>query len=375
MRVLHLNSGNLYGGVETVLTTMARLRQLCPDMEPSFAVCHEGRFSAELVAAGVPVYRLGPARISRPWTVWNARRRLREVLRSQDFDVVVCHMPWSLIVFGEVAQRAGKTLVFWAHGFHTGKGWLERLASRVTPDLAIANSRFTASSIANLFRNVPSEVVYCPVELAHASQAGDCRMAVRKQQDVNENTVVIIQVSRLERWKGHRLHLQALSQLPSRAEWVCWIVGGPQTEGEEQYLDELKQMASRFGIADRVRFLGQRSDVPQLLAGADVFCQPNEGPEPFGIVFIEALSSGCPTVSTAIGGAVEIIDETCGFLVNPGDPRLLADSLQSLIQSPELRRRLGSAGPERARHLCDPETQLNRLRKLLSSATTHDATK
>src|SRR5947208_3625713 len=75
MRVLHVTTGNLYGGVETCLMTLARSRGLCPEMEPSFAVCFRGRLWDELTAAGVPVYQLRPTRVSRPWTVLRARGR------------------------------------------------------------------------------------------------------------------------------------------------------------------------------------------------------------------------------------------------------------------------------------------------------------
>src|ERR1700687_6346715 len=120
VRVLHLNAGNLYGGVETVLVTLARLRHLCPTMEPHFGLCYEGRLSRELAAAGVPVHLLGPARLSRPWSVWRARRRLREIVRRLHFDFVVCHMPWSMAVFGPELKASGQRLGFWAHAFHSG---------------------------------------------------------------------------------------------------------------------------------------------------------------------------------------------------------------------------------------------------------------
>ena len=67
-----------------------------------------------------------------------------------------------------------------------------------------------------------------------------------------------------------------------------------------------------------MRWLGQRRDVPELLAAADIYCQPNVGAEPFGIVFVEALYTGLPVVTTALGGALEIIDASCGVLVPPG---------------------------------------------------------
>src|ERR1700688_663698 len=81
VRVLHVHSGNLFGGVETILLTLAQLRDLCPGMHCHFALCHEGRLSRELREAGSSVQILGGVRMSRPWTVWRARRSLSEILR------------------------------------------------------------------------------------------------------------------------------------------------------------------------------------------------------------------------------------------------------------------------------------------------------
>ena len=97
---------------------------------------------------------------------------------------------------------------------------------------------------------------------------------------------------------------------------------------------ELRTAANRAGIADRVRFLGQRADVPRLMAAADVFCQPNIGPEPFGIVFVEALYAGLPVVTSGFGGAAEIVDQTCGVLTTPGDPEAVAAALRELDPGP-----------------------------------------
>ena len=97
-----------------------------------------------------------------------------------------------------------------------------------------------------------------------------------------------------------------------------------------------------------ITFLGERSDVPRLMAAADIYCQPNTGPEPFGIAFVEALAAGVPVVTTAIGGAVEIVDARCGILVDAPSPVLVAEALQRLIDSPALRASLAAAGPARA---------------------------
>jgi glycosyltransferase involved in cell wall biosynthesis len=102
------------------------------------------------------------------------------------------------------------------------------------------------------------------------------------------------------------------------------------------------------------------------LAAADLHCQPNTGPEPFGLAFAEALHAGRPVVTCAHGGALEIVDDTCGVLVPPGDAAALAAALRGLIDDPGRRMRLGAAGPARAGALCDPGAAAARLRDLLA---------
>jgi glycosyltransferase involved in cell wall biosynthesis len=290
---------------------------------------------------------------------------LQAILERERFDVVICHMAWTMAMFGSTARSAKAKLVFWVHGFQSGRGWLERLARRITPDLAIANSRATASSLAHMWTDIESRQLYYPVELSQDVESGNWRSSLRREFRVRENETVIIQVSRLEAWKGHRLHIRALALLKDLPGWVCWFAGGAQNAGEELYLAELKKLTAELGIADRVRFLGQRSDVRHLLAAGDVFCQPNEAPEPFGIVFIEALGAGLPVVTTAIGGALEIVDESCGVFTAPGDAENLARSLRLLIECGDLRSRLGAAGPARAQKLCGPEEQISSLGDLM----------
>src|SRR5262249_38183426 len=139
---------------------------------------------------------------------------------------------------------------------------------------------------------------------------------------------------------------------------------GPQSADEEAYFARLQVSAKELGIADRVRFLGQRADIPKLMAAADIFSQPNQGAEPFGIVFIEALWAEKPVVTSAVGGALEIVDESCGVLVPVGDKPALVQALGGLIESQERRDRLGAAGPARALALCDPTAQIAKLAEL-----------
>ncbi len=155
----------------------------------------------------------------------------------------------------------------------------------------------------------------------------------------------------------------------SRASFSCWRpVAGPQTAAEHRYYERLRNMAEEKGLGDRIRFLGQRSDVPSLLAAADIFCQPNTGPEPFGIVFVEALYAGLPVVTSAFGGPLEIIDSSCGILAPPGDVGALADALGNLVLDPAMRGRLAESAPARAAAVAGPARSLRLLYDALATA-------
>ena len=364
MKVLHLYAGNLYGGIETLLTTLARLRHLAPGMEPEFGLCFRGRLWDELATTGVAVHDLGPVRLSRPLMVWRARKRLRRVLAEARLEVVVAHGSWPHAVFAPAVRRAGVRLVHFVHGETTGRHWLERWAAHTPPHLVVANSRFTAGSVESAFPGTRIELCHYPVAAPAVDRT--VRSEVRSELGTEDGAVVILQASRLERWKGQDVHLAALGLLRDVPGWECWLAGGVQKAGEAEFLAELRSATERAGIADRVRFLGQRADVPRLMAAADVFCQPNTGPEPFGIVFIEALYASLPVVTSWFGGAAEIVDGTCGLLTAPGDMAAVAAALRALIRDPDRRRTLGQAGPARARELCDSARRLSQFAQLVS---------
>jgi glycosyltransferase involved in cell wall biosynthesis len=369
MRVLHVYSGNLYGGIEAILLTIARHAVDVDGISSEFALCFNGGLSDELAEIGARVHLLGPVRVSRPTTLRRARQALTSLVSSGRIDQVVCHAPWSHALFAGTVRKSGVPLVHWMHDIATGRHWTERWARRTPPDLVIANSRFTAESVNAIFPGVPTHIVYAPVDLPQSLSDGE-RQAVRSQLDTPDDAVVIVQASRLEEWKGHAVLLESLAQLRDRSEWVCWIAGGVQRPHEARYLESLQAHARREGIADRIRFVGQRSDVARLFRAADIHCQPNVRPEPFGIALVEALAAGLPVVTTAAGGALEIVEPSCGGLVPSGDATALAAALRQLIVDPSMRARLSSAARARARTLCDPSTQIRCLRDALATAHT-----
>jgi glycosyltransferase involved in cell wall biosynthesis len=365
-RVLHLCAGNLYGGVERIVAECAVDRGLCPGISASFAVCFDGRLADEIDATGVTCTRLGAAKVSRPWTILRARRRLAALLRGGPPSMVICHSSWVFGIAAPVVRKAGGGLVLWLHDRVSGRTWPERWAGRSRPDLIIANSRFTGESVTALYPGASHAVLYAPVR-ADGSDADRARL--RASIGADDHTPVIFVASRFEKWKGHQALIAAVAQIAE--PWQLWIAGTPQRADEAAYERDLRDLAKASGVGDRVRFLGERRDVAACMRAADIHCQPNTGPEPFGLAFVEALYAGLPIVTTALGGALEILTDACGVLVPAGDAAALTRALRRLILDPDARRRLGSAGPSRARELCDPSRQLAALATLVNGVGTH----
>ena len=147
MRLLHVSSGNLYGGVEVLLRTLAQCRAVCPEMDPEFALCYDDRIACELRQAGAIVHILGRVRARNVFKITRARRRLVQILNAGAFDAVICHSPWPLAIFGSTARRLELPLACWMHDAIMQRNWLVRWAGFCLPDLVICNSKFTASTL------------------------------------------------------------------------------------------------------------------------------------------------------------------------------------------------------------------------------------
>lgn len=364
MRVLHVHAGNMYGGTERVIETVARERAACSRMEPAFALCFDGRLEQQLRTIGVPVDMLGPVRFSRPDQVVRARRRLAAILQRDRPDVIVTQSVWTHAVFAPVVRRARVPLAIWLHDLLSGDHWLEKRARRWQPDLLICNSGTTEAAARNVFPDAPAAIVHGPISMNAASPNPDHESAVSAPGP----EVVIAHVGRMVALKGHRILIDALATLPPEPRWACWFIGGPQAPDELSYEQELRAKVAALGLQDRIRFVGSSEDVMGVLRRAHIYCQPNEQPESFGLTLVEALQAGLPVVAFAFGGATEIVTESCGRLVEPGNVAALTDTLRWLIESAADRETLGANGPARARALCDPATCLSRV-----LAALHDA--
>jgi len=367
VKVLHISNAEVFGGIESILISLTRYQSLCPGLEHHFAVCFEGRLSEELKALGASVYMLGGAKLGRPISVRRARQALALAIRKSGCDLAVCHGPRSMILFAPVVRLARLPLVWWAHGTKPRRHYLNILLRRCPPDLTICCSEYVRQRLASLFPLWKSSVIHAPFAMNAMDGHNLSRSALRSDLGTPDDAVVVVLAGRMVPWKGHRLLIDALADLKEESTWQCWIVGGAQARSEIDYFRELQARAEEAGIADRVLFTGQRSDVPNIMLAADLYCQPNLRGDSFAIVFIEAMLAGLPVVTSALGGAIEAIDQDSGILVPPNDRQALSEALRALMTDSALRRWLGRNGPERARQLCDPAARLHDLQATLEA--------
>ncbi len=354
LRVLHLHAGNMMGGIESILLNVAQSSHLVPELQQAFVLTFDDQFAARLRSYGARVHLLPQVRLRHLASIYQSRKALRRLLGETVFDVVVTHSPWIQLIFGDVMRDCGLPVVHWMHGPYNGH-WLQKLASFQRPNFVICNSRFTRSTLDRFYVGVPSAVIYAPV-IPSMQTSG--REEVRSSLGITPDEVVILTASRIEPLKGHDDLLRAVSKLPRAKKWRLLIAGAPNTPEEQAYFESLQQLAAG---SDRIQFIGHRSDVQELIRAADIYCQANKYPDAFGVVFVEALQGGVPVVTSAMGGAREILDSATGILVPSGDSDGLVSALSRLIENVPLRQRMGSAGPARAEALCDPARQMKML--------------
>ena len=148
--------------------------------------------------------------------------------------------------------------------------------------------------------------------------------------------------------KGQEFLVQATALLKQQGHLITALIVGTPFPGNESHLLRLRGLAEELRVQDRVVFTGELADPRPAYAAMDVLALPSAQPEPFGNVVMEAMGMGLPVIATNIGGSLDqVLDGVTGLLVPPGDPVALAEAIQKLMSSSELRRRMGEAAANR----------------------------
>ena len=164
----------------------------------------------------------------------------------------------------------------------------------------------------------------------------------KKQLGLNKNDFVLGNVGRMDYWKNQRILIEILPDLKKISPQIKLILVG---RGEEE--GNLKKLAIKKGVKNDVIFLGQRSDVNQILKAFDIFVFPSLT-EGLPLVVIEAMATGLPIVASHVGGIPElVVNGETGFLVSPTSKEEIKETIIKLLNNPKLRKEMGQIARKR----------------------------
>lgn len=304
-----------------------------------------GRLDKEVEALGIPFIEANftvPARpySSLPLRAWKAAR----AFRPYRFDL------WHSFHYADdyteplIARLSGATAwVYTKKNMNWGRrSWHLRtlFATKIAAQNTDMLREFFAGRGAHKVRLVPRGVNtgrFCPAAVP--------TWKLRHKLGISEASIVASCVAQLLPVKGHATLLEALARVP---DVELLIAGAPL---DKDYASSLEELSVRLKIKDRVSFLGEVREVPELLSETDIFILPTLGRgrmEGCPVALLEAMSCGKPCIATYIPGARDIVEDgKNGLLVPPENATLLAEAISRLSSSPELRKSLGVAARKR----------------------------
>ena len=337
-RVLFLSHAFAVGGAEEMVLNL--VRHLPPHYEPAVLCIHEaGPIGLEIQQTGVPFKVLGlKPGLLRPF----------DVLRLQDFlyqcqpDIVHTFLLTGSLYgrFAAMMARVPVVIGTEVNVYERKRPWhvqAERWLMRGT-DAVIASAESVREFYIKQINADPAkvEVIYNAVDWSRL-ETTISREDMRRAMDVPVEGPLLGIIARLTEQKGHRVLLDALAQRPDLSRAHLVIVGdGPLSAA-------LQRQAAGLGIADRVRFLGARRDLGNLLSAIDVFVMPSFW-EGLPLAMVLAMGAGLPVVATRVAGIPEVVqDGVNGLLVSPGDSGELGAALSRVVNDDTTRVLLGQA--------------------------------
>jgi glycosyltransferase involved in cell wall biosynthesis len=346
-RTLQLVHRLEFGGAELLAERFAR-NFGGPDRVVIGCLDGEGPLAERLQKDGFRVVNVDrqPGAIS-----WSCVRRLRKLIRDERIELIHAHQTtpffYALVARGLFSSQP--RILFTEHGrwFPDRGDWKRAKIQRwlLGKDDRVAAVGESVKRGLVQFEGIPSDriaVVYNGVP-TDVDATSDARNSVRNELSIPYEAFLVIQVARLDPMKNHRMAIETMQRLSQTVPHARLLIVG---DGPERAT--LETEVEKHNLRNSVTFAGSRSDVPRLLRAADalILTSVSEG---IPLTIIEAMVAGLPVVATSVGGVPEVVEHlVTGMLVDSGDAQALADSLQKLAESQELRRMFGDAGRRRA---------------------------
>ena len=305
-----------------------------------FALRAEGTFLDTLEMQGIPVNSGGfsktkdrIAMLKGIWYLWHCIRKNRPC-------VVHTYLPLSNFIGSIVARVAGASVVITSRrglGKHQDKESRWKYFDRISNTLS---TKITVNSLAvakdTIHRdgvdNKKIACIYNGLDFSRFDLPANLRELMRNKLGLSQSDFAWVKVANLVDYKGHVDLIQAFVKLPKNNTTRLFLVGR-----DRGVLSELKVMVETLGVADRVAFLGDRRDVPELLTAMDGFVMASHT-EGFSNAILEAMATGLPIVATTVGGNAEALqDGELGMLVESHNPMALANAMLVMMKNEKLR--------------------------------------
>ncbi|MEH1882096.1 glycosyltransferase family 4 protein [Nostoc sp.] len=292
------------------------------------------------------------------------------IKKAREYDLIYANTQKALVVGALASFFSPRPLVYHLHDILSTEHFSQtnlriaiNLANRFA-SLVIANSQ--ASKIAFIQAGGCSdiiEVVYNGFDPKNY-QTDESDISKLQEKLGLEGKFVVGHFSRLAPWKGQHILIDALAKCPQE---VIAILVGDALFGEQDYVQKLHQQVAELGLENRVKFLGFRSDIPQLMAACNLVAHTSTSPEPFGRVIVEAMLCGKPVVAAKAGGVMELVEHGLnGFLVTPGEPQELAQVIITCLQETEITATIANNAKTTASRRFDVATINQQIAQLLS---------
>ena len=339
-RILQLIPSMQSGGAEKSCIDVAAA--IVRSGHQAYVATSGGLWTAEIIRAGGKVISL-PLKSKNPLTIWRNAKRLAEIIREYDIDLVHARSRAPAWSGYWAAQKTGVPFMTTFHAAYKFNGKMKQRYNSVMVkgERIIAISQYIAQHILDHYVVNPAKirVIYrgTPLERFHPNMVQPERMIkLTKEWQIPDDKHLILMPSRLTRIKGHHVLLEALTKMP-RKDYFCIICGA--TPDRDHYQQELMELIVKYGLSDRVRIVGICADMPAAMRLAQLVVAPSLVPEGFGRIPVEAQAIGTPCVASAIGGHNEImIDGETGWLVPPDDAQAMADAMNKALDMDDLQR-------------------------------------
>lgn len=282
-------------------------------------------------------------------------RRIRHLAIEQEYDLVHVHTPVAAFVtrfaLDRLRHEHDLQVVYTAHGFHfhpmgsfignTLFELLERRAAKWTDFIVVINREdLSAAKRKQLIQQERLRLMPgIGVDRSHYSYSSVSESDLNRlygELGIDAATPVLLMIAEFRKHKRHADALRAFSKIDHPRAILLLAGTGPLFES-------MKRLSAKLGVADRVRFLGQRSDVKVLMKASRAVILPSSR-EGLPRCALEALSMGIPVIGSRIRGTTELLERNAGLLVNVGDIDHLAHAMQIMVDDSAAAEAMGRAG-------------------------------